>query len=252
MEYILVFFVALLGLVSGSFLNVVIFRLPAGKSVIQPRSHCPHCGYFLRAWELIPVLSYLLLLGRCSKCLRRISWRYPVVEMLTALLFIFTYLLLTERTLFGLALDFIFISLLVALTFIDIDTYRLPDRLVVLVALIGLINALTTGKPPVGQSLLGAAFAGAFFFLIAYIYPQGMGFGDVKFVTALGLYLGMPQILGAVFLASLLGTIIGGLWLKLTKKNLKNPIPFGPFLAAGALLVIFFQKQLLELCNFIL
>ncbi|NLM22053.1 MAG: prepilin peptidase, partial [Peptococcaceae bacterium] len=173
MAYIPVFFVAFLGLVGGSFLNVVIFRLPAGKSIIHPRSHCPHCGYFLRAWELIPVLSYLLLLGRCSKCLGRIFWRYPAVEVLTALLFLFAYFLLTERTIFGLALDFIFISLLVALTFIDIDTYRLPDRLVILVAAIGLINAITTGKPTVGQSLLGAIFAGAFFFLIAYIYPQG-------------------------------------------------------------------------------
>ncbi|NLO98402.1 MAG: prepilin peptidase, partial [Peptococcaceae bacterium] len=122
MELIHLLFIGALGLVGGSFLNVVILRLPAGKSVIRPRSHCPHCGHFLRPWELIPVLSYLLLQGRCHKCLHRISWRYPAVELLIAALFVSAYIFRSERTFLGLGLDFIFILLLVTLAFIDIDT----------------------------------------------------------------------------------------------------------------------------------
>ena len=250
MELIHLLFIGALGLVGGSFLNVVILRLPAGKSVIRPRSHCPHCGHFLRPWELIPVLSYLLLQGRCHKCLHRISWRYPAVELLIAALFVSAYIFRSERTFLGLGLDFIFILLLVTLAFIDIDTYRLPDKLVILVAVVGLINSVFTGMPAIGQSLLGALIAGLIFFLIAYFYPQGMGLGDVKFVAALGLYLGAPQILAAIFWACLLGVLCGGLWLFIAKKSIKNPLPFGPFLATGTYIVLLFQDKLLALLNY--
>ncbi len=246
MELFYIILYSVLGLVIGSFLNVVIYRVPAGQSIATPRSHCPNCGHFLRSWELIPVLSYLFLKGRCSKCQQKISWRYSVVELLTAMLFILAFFFRPGRTMSGLFLDFIFISLLIALTFIDIDTFRLPDVLVILVAAVGVINALVTKEPVIWQSLLGAVIAGGVFFLISYFYAKGMGFGDVKFVAALGLYLGAPEILAAIFFASLLGAISGGLSLLVNKKSLKDPIPFGPFLAAGALIMFLFQHQLFQ------
>jgi len=249
--YCLIFY-GMLGLVIGSFLNVVISRLPLGQSISKPRSHCPRCGHFLRPWELIPVISFLCLRGRCGSCKNKISWRYPVVELLTAVLFGAAYLLRPERSITGLFFDLIFISLLIALAFIDFDTFRLPDMLVLQVALTALANTLVSGEPGIWRSLLGAVFAGGVFLLIFLFYSKGMGLGDVKFVAALGLYIGEPGILAAVFLASILGVIFGGLWLAFYRKNLKEPLPFGPFLAAGALLVLLCPQQLLELYHYLL
>jgi leader peptidase (prepilin peptidase)/N-methyltransferase len=238
-----------LGLVTGSFLNVVIVRVPKGESIVTPRSHCLECGHYLRPWELIPVLSFLLLGGKCVKCGIKISWRYPAVELFTGILFVITYFLRPERTLFGIILDLLFIALLIALTFIDIETFRLPNVLVIIVAATGLVNTFVTGDPVIWRSLGGAVGAGGVFLLIAYFYSEGMGWGDVKFVTALGLYLGSPDIFIAVFIASLSGVIIGGIKIFLYKKDLKEPIPFGPFLAGGALGMLLFGTQLFKIIN---
>ncbi|NLI91861.1 MAG: prepilin peptidase [Peptococcaceae bacterium] len=238
------------GLLIGSFLNVVIFRVPKGESIVSPGSHCPECGHYLRPWELIPVLSYLFLRGRCGKCGTTISWRYPAIELLTGFLFVATYLTRTNRTTPGLIFDLVFVALLIALTFIDMDTFRLPDVLVILVAGIGLINTFITGDPVLWRSLIGALGMGGIFFLVAYFYPEGMGMGDVKFVAALGLYVGFPNIFVAVFLASLLGIFIGGLRMVVYQKELKDPIPFGPFLAGGSLLLLFFQETINHMINF--
>ncbi len=244
MTLVYVVICGVLGLVIGSFLNVVIFRVPNGDSIVSPGSHCPECGHFLRPWELIPVISYLILAGRCRKCGTAISWRHPAIELMTGLLFIFTYLARVERTTFGLILDLVFVSLLIALTFIDIDTFRLPDVLVILVAALAMINTMVTDQPALTSSLLGALGVGSVFLLIAYFYPDGMGFGDVKFVAALGLYIGSPGIFLGVFIASLLGVIIGGFSIIINKKDLKDPIPFGPFLAAGVLVMLLLQEKI--------
>lgn len=236
-----------LGLVIGSFLNVVIFRVPHGESIVSPASHCPTCGHYLRPWELIPVLSFLALKGRCSKCGIKISWRYPLVELLTGILFVAVYLLRSDRTTLGIILDLSFLSLLIALTFIDVDTFRLPDILVSLTAGTGLASALVTGNPGIWQSLGGGLAAGSLFFFIAYFYADGMGWGDVKFVAALGLYLGFPGIFMAVFIASILGVIVGTLRILCLKKSWKDPIPFGPFLAGGAVIMLLWGRQLAEL-----
>ncbi|RNC29281.1 MAG: Type 4 prepilin-like proteins leader peptide-processing enzyme [Candidatus Dichloromethanomonas elyunquensis] len=242
--------IGVLGLVIGSFLNVVIYRVPKGESIVSPGSHCTECGHYLRPWELIPVLSYLILKGRCSKCGTAISRRYPAVELLTGFLFVLTFLLRTERTVPGLICDIVFVSLLIALTFIDLDTFRLPDVLVSLVALIGAVNTFVTGDPVLWRSLLGALGIGGIFFLVAYLYPGGMGMGDVKFVAALGLYLGSPNIFIAIFVASLFGSVIGGLHIITYQKQLKDPIPFGPFLAGGALLLLFCEDFVTALIHF--
>jgi leader peptidase (prepilin peptidase)/N-methyltransferase len=232
----------LLGLVIGSFLNVVIYRVPKGESIVMPASHCPECGHPLRPWELIPVLSFMILRGKCRKCGSNISWRYPAIELLTGLFFVGASLSRADRSTVGLILDLAFISLLIVLTFIDIDNFRLPDILVAMVAVVGMINTLVTGDPVLWRSLLGASAIGGIFFLVAYFYPEGMGMGDVKLVAALGLYIGFPLIFMAIFLASLSGIVIGGFRMLIYKKKLKDPIPFGPFLAAGAILVLLCQS----------
>ncbi len=228
-----------LGLIIGSFLNVVIHRLPIGQSVSTPRSHCPQCKHVLSPWELIPVVSYLLLKGKCSQCKMNISWRYPGVEILTGVLFILTVLLQPNQTTTGIVFDLLFVSLLVALTMIDIDTFRLPDVLVGYVAAIGLLKIIVLAEPTFWSGIIGALGAGGVFFFIAYFYPDGMGLGDVKLVAALGIYLGYPGVFYAIFIASLFGVLLGGINFLLGKKSLKDPIPFGPFLAGGSLVVLF-------------
>ena len=183
-----------LGLISGSFLNVVIHRLPNRQSIITPRSHCPQCEHVLRPWELIPVVSYLLLGGKCSQCRLSIPWRYPGVEILTGVLFIFTRLLQPSQTTIGIVFDLVFVSLLVALTMIDIDTFRLPDILVGYVAATGLMKIIILAEPNFWSGLIGAIGAGGVFFFISYFYPEGMGLGDVKLVAALGIYFGYPDV----------------------------------------------------------
>lgn len=236
-----------LGLIIGSFLNVVIYRVARGESIVAPSSHCPECGCFLRPWELIPVFGYLLLGGKCGKCGIKISRRYPIVELLTGVLFVLTYYFRPERTMVGIIFDLIFVSLLIALTFIDIDTFRLPDVLVVFVAGIALLNTILTDDPLLYQSIGGAIGVGGVFLMIAFFYSEGMGWGDVKFVAALGLYLGFPDILIAVFIASFFGVIIGGIRMLVLKKDLKDPIPFGPFLAGGALAMLIFSNQIFKI-----
>ena len=234
--YIIIY--GVLGLIIGSFLNVVIHRLPQGKSVSRPRSHCSSCGHILRPWELIPVVSYLLLKRKCSQCQTDISWRYPGVELLTGVLFIVTVLLQPGKTNVGLIFDLVFVSLLIALTMIDIDTFRLPDVLVGYVIANGLLKMIVMAEPTFISGIIGALGAGGIFLLIAYFYPEGMGLGDVKLVAALGIYLGYPGVFYGIFIASLLGVILGGINFLRGKKSLKDPIPFGPFLAGGSIIVL--------------
>lgn len=243
---LLPWFFGLIGLLIGSFLNVVIYRLPRGESIAFPGSHCPGCGHFLSPWELIPVLSFIGLKGRCRKCGAKISWRYPLLELLTGLIFFYTAWR-SQILSPGLFFDLIFLALLVSLSFIDLDTLRLPDVLVLPLLLVGLVRALfVPGQPGLSLSILGAVAAGGAFWLIAKIYPQGMGFGDVKLAAALGAYLGFPQVFLAVFLASVGGSLWGGLMLIFKKRGLKQQIPFGPYLALGAILTLYWGSWLIQ------
>ncbi|KLU58575.1 type 4 prepilin-like proteins leader peptide-processing enzyme [Peptococcaceae bacterium CEB3] len=239
-------FLGVIGLLIGSFLNVVIYRLPRGESIAVPGSHCPACGHFLRPWELIPILSFVGLRGRCRQCGAKISWRYPLVELCTGLLFFYTAWRASVVSL-NLFADLAFLSLLVALSFIDLDTMRLPDSLVIPLFLLGLARALfLPAQPAFVYSVLGALAAGGGFWLIARFYPRGMGFGDVKLAAALGAYLGFPKVFLAVFLASVGGSLWGGLMLALRKKSLKQQIPFGPYLALGAILTLYWGSWFLQ------
>ena len=233
---------ALLGLLVGSFLNVVIYRVPRGESVVHPRSRCPGCGYELAWYDNVPVLSWLLLRGRCRRCRAPISARYPLVEALTAVVFG----LLAWRFAATWQLPaFLYLGAVgVALAFIDLDTKRLPDVLtlpsyVVGGALLLLPAALDGSWSAYLRAWLGALALFAFYFLLAFIYPAGMGFGDVKLAGVLGLYLGWlgwgVLVVGG-FLGFLLGGLIGGGLMIVRRAGRKSKIPFGPFMILGAFL----------------
>ena len=222
----------LFGAVLGSFLNVVIWRLPRGESVVSPRSRCPGCGVTLRTRDNVPVLSWLLLRGRCHACGEPISRRYPLVELLTAAL-LFAVVLTADpprEAWLGAA----FMLLLVPITFIDLDHRIIPNRLTALgaVVAIALVAGLDTDSLP--EHLIAGASAGGFLLIAAVLYPAGMGMGDVKLAGVMGLFLGRavgPAMLVALVAGSLVGALIMA---RLgAAKGRKTAVPFGPFLALG-------------------
>jgi len=248
----LVIAVGILGLLIGSFLNVVIHRVPLGESVIRPRSRCPQCGAELRERDNIPVLSWLLLRGRCRACSAPISVRYPLVELGTGLLFA------AVAWWCGLAWQlpaFLYLAAIaVALSAIDLDVKRLPDAIVlpsyvVALALL-LLPAVAEGR---WLDLLHGVLTGlalfAFYFLLAVIYPAGMGFGDVKLSGVLGLYLGWvswPLAILATFAAFLLGSVVGVVVIVRGKGGRKTKVPFGPFMLLGTFLALFFGQPVVD------
>lgn len=241
--------IGLLGLLIGSFLNVVIYRVPRGESIVSPGSHCPACGHSLRAWELIPVVSFLIQKGQCRNCQSHISWRYPVVELLTGILFFITATLSLsmETHPARLLLNLVFVAVLIALSFIDLDTFRLPDVLTLPLLGIGLLGAfLIPGNPSGWESVLSALGAGGLFWIIARVYPQGMGLGDVKLVAALGAFLGFPSIFLAVFMGSFVGASIGIFLLFAGRKRFRQQIPFGPYLALGAIFALLWGTRIFD------
>ena len=247
--YLLSIMIGLFGLLIGSFLNVVIYRVPRGRSVIFPGSHCPSCGHSLRARELIPVVSFLIQKGQCRHCIAQIPWRYPLVEVLTGcLFFIYAFMRLdSEMHLARMVLNLSFMAGLVALSFIDLDTFRLPDVLTLPLLGIGILGAFfIPGNPGGWESIIGALGAGGLFWIIARVYPQGMGLGDVKLVAAMGAFLGFPAIFLAVFTGSFIGTVVGVFRIFLGRKHFRQEIPFGPYLALGAILTLLWGTQLFD------
>jgi len=247
--YVMSISIGLLGLLIGSFLNVVIYRVPRGESIVSPGSHCPICGHALRAWELIPVVSFLIQKRQCRNCQAPISWRYPVVELLTGILFFLTatFTLSAEIHPARLLLNLVFVAVLMALSFIDLDTFRLPDVLTLPLLGIGLLGAfLIPGNPSGWESVFSAVGAGGLFWIIARVYPQGMGLGDVKLVAAMGAFLGFPGIFLAVFWGSFVGAFIGIILLLAGRKRFGQQIPFGPYLALGAIIALFWGTRILD------
>jgi leader peptidase (prepilin peptidase)/N-methyltransferase len=238
--------VTVLGLLIGSFLNVVIARLPERKSLSKPGSRCPKCGYSLRWYDNIPVLSYLALRGRCRSCRDPITIRYPVVELLTALLFLAVKLRFGASWLL-LVRDFPFVAILIAITFIDLETRLIPDPLSLGGLVLGLATAAFTPGLGIVSSLLGAAIGFGVFYAIAWFYQwrtgrAGMGGGDIKFLAMLGSFLGPLGVLTTVFVSSVAGTLIGLTYAWFTRKReggegslMKVSLPYGPFLVIGAL-----------------
>jgi leader peptidase (prepilin peptidase)/N-methyltransferase len=235
---------ALLGLLIGSFLNVVIWRVPRGESVVRPSSHCPSCGSAIRPWDNVPILSWLLLRRRCRACSAPISGRYPAVELLTAAVF----LVLALRIGLDAALPaFLYLGAAgVALAVIDLDVKRLPDAIVLPSYVVALVllggAAVVDGEwSNLLRALFGMAALFLFYFLLVLVYPSGMGLGDVKLAGVLGLflgYLGWAEVVTGGFLGFLFGGVVGGALMAMRKAGRKSKIPFGPFMLAGALVAI--------------
>jgi leader peptidase (prepilin peptidase)/N-methyltransferase len=220
------------GLMLGSFLNVVAVRLPRGESLVRPGSHCTGCGAPVRPYDNVPVLSWLFLRGRCRSCDAPISPRYPVVEALTALLFVVVLAVkgLDVDALPGLAL----VALLVPTALIDLEHRVIPNALMAVGAVVGLALVLVADPGHVADHLIAAAAAGGFFFVVVLIHPAGMGMGDVKLAAVLGLYLG-ASVVPALLVALLSGTVVGIAIIarRGAQEGRKTAIPFGPFLAFG-------------------
>lgn len=236
---------AVLGALIGSFLTVVIWRLPRGESLWRPGSHCPGCGGDVRPYDRIPVVSWLLLRGRCRHCGEPISPRYPLVEALTAGLAALVPLTLgaDEDIWIGLAL----VGTLVPLTFIDLDHRILPNRITypAVPVAIGLTAAFDADRLP--AHLIAGAAAFAFLLAAAWSYPSGMGMGDVKLAGVLGLFLGRA-VAPALLVAFLAGTVagLGIMAVKGVQAGRKTPIPFGPFLALGGLVGLYAGGALVD------
>jgi leader peptidase (prepilin peptidase) / N-methyltransferase len=243
----------LLGLLLGSFLNVVIWRVPRGESIVRPPSHCPSCGHAVRPRDNVPVASWLLLRGRCRDCHAPISVRYPFVELATGLVF----LVLALRIGFEPELPaYLYLGAIgIALAMIDIDVKRLPNAIVLpsyLVVAV-LLGAAAAVQGEWG-TLLRAALAGlalyAFYFLLMLVYPRGMGFGDVKLAGILGAYLGWlgwGELVVGSFLAFLVGGVFGVALMVVGRAGRKSAIPFGPWMLLGALLGILWGGALADL-----
>lgn len=237
----------LLGLIIGSFLNVVIYRLPRDLSVVRPRSRCPSCETPISALHNIPVVSWLLLRARCASCGARISARYPAVEAATGLLFVATGRLdgLSIHLPFHLA----FVAILIAVSLIDLDFQIIPDPLSLGGFALGLVHAGLTGG--LREALLGAALGAGILWGIGALYyavrrVEGMGGGDVKLAGMLGAFLGWQGILLTIFFSSFLGAAVGLVLMRLQGSGGQTRVPYGTFLAPAAILVLFAGEPIVE------
>jgi leader peptidase (prepilin peptidase)/N-methyltransferase len=236
---------ALLGALIGSFLNVVIHRLPRGESLLRPGSRCPACEAPLRAFDNLPVLSWLLLRGRCRRCGASISLRYPAVELLTAASF--AAVVAVRGFDAGLWLELPFVACLIALAGIDLDHQLLPNKIVYPMAAWGLVAAAVVDTGDLPEHLIAGAGAFLFLLLAVLAYPSGMGMGDVKLAGAMGVFLGV-SVVPALLVAFLAGTIFGlAVIAREGAQARKKAVPFGIFLAVGGLVAVLAGPELIDL-----
>ena len=248
METMTLAFVFTYGAIIGSFLNVCIARLPDGRSVVRPPSHCPKCQSFLAWYENIPILSYLFLAGRCRTCRVRISAIYPAVEVLTGALAVALFLRLGPTLAF--AGYFAFAAALVVITFIDLDHQIIPDVISLPGIVVGLAFSLVSPLVTPFDALVGALAGGGTLLAVAWLYKtfrgqEGMGGGDIKLLAMIGAFLGWKSIFVTLFVGSVIGSIIGVVVMLYEGADTKLAIPFGPFLAGGALVYLFWGDRIL-------
>ena len=241
-------FVFLFGLCLGSFLNVVVARLPAGRSIVSPGSACPQCASAIAWYDNLPLLSYVLLRARCRSCRASISWRYPAIEFACGALFTFAYLSFGPSPRLIAAL--IFLAGLLAITWIDLDHQIIPDVLSLPGIVVGLLMSLAPGGIGWKDGLAGTVVGGGLFVLIivgsALIIGQpGMGVGDVKLGAMIGAFLGWKLVLLSILLSVLIGGPLAATLLATGRKGRKDPVPFGPFLALGGMISLFWGDALL-------
>lgn len=232
------------GLLFGSFFNVVGLRIPEKRSIIKPRSSCPNCGHVLTFLELIPVFSYLWQIGKCKHCHNKISVIYPIMEILTASLFVFAYIKLGWGM--DLVIAWTLISLLVIISISDIKYMLIPDKILLFFFSILFIERLILPLNPWWDSLVGASVIFVILFMIAVISKGGMGGGDIKLFTVLGFVLGLKQILFTFFFANIFGALIGLIGMAIGVFERKKPIPFGPFIAIGTFITLFYYDPIIK------
>lgn len=245
---ITIIFSLLFGLALGSFLNVCIYRIPLKKSLIMPPSSCPHCRERIRFYDNLPVISYLILLGKCRKCHQKISIQYPLVELITGLLSV--SLVIKHGISVHSVLFLLFCTSLVVISFIDLRHQIIPDVISLPGIVIGMAFSIFSGYIPWLDSLIGILAGGGSLYLIAVAFErltgkEGMGGGDVKLLAMIGAWMGWKALPFIILFSSLVGIILGGGSLLLSRQGLQAKIPFGPFLALGALAYFFFGKELM-------
>ncbi|NLX62921.1 MAG: prepilin peptidase [Tissierellia bacterium] len=242
-------FIFLLGTIIGSFLNVCIYRIPNNKSIVYPGSRCPACSTPLKWYDLVPILSFLQLKGKCRYCREKISPRYPIVELLSGTIYLFLYIKS------GLGINFIYygflISILIIITFIDVDYQIIPNTLTLLIFILDILykfmNFLIYNLPlNLINHLLGLIVGFILFLLIFILSKGGMGGGDVKLMGVFGFTLGIPRIFLNIFLSFVLGGIISIFLLAFKIKKRKDPIAFGPFLIIGFLVSLFWGYEIID------
>jgi leader peptidase (prepilin peptidase)/N-methyltransferase len=246
-SFVLQIFAFLFGTAIGSFLNVVMYRLPQGISIVKPNSFCPACKKPIVWYENIPLVSYILLKGKCSNCRKPISIRYFLVELITGLIFL--YLFVQNHLSLSFLFYACFFSVLIAISGIDFEHQVIPDILSMPGILIGLIFHLIQGS--FLPSLIGAAFGGGLILLIrtlgGWVYKKEvMGLGDVYLTAMIGAFVGFPIIIPAIFIGALIGAVLGIVYVISTRQSRESPIPFGPFLSLGGMFVIIFKPQVIQ------
>jgi len=252
---ILSIFLIMIGLAVGSFLNVVIYRLPRGYSFWSPASHCPQCKSPIRWYDNIPLLSFILLGGRCRNCHRPISWRYPLVEGVTGFFFFLVFVLCCWKVFNFSAMVYLvkqlfFICLLIPTFFIDLEHQIIPDSVSYTMIVSGIIFSII--QRFFYSSILGVA-SGALIFLVIYyisllfLRQPGMGVGDIKIAAGIGAYLGWKLSLLAFFLSFFIGAVAASFFILFGLKKMRDKVPFGPFLVTGAFIALFFGRRLTEI-----
>ena len=236
------------GAMVGSFLNVCIYRLPKEESIIWPGSHCPHCKKPIKFYDNIPLVSYLLLKGKCRYCKEPISIQYPLVEGVTALSSLFLIIK------FGLSLSYLiyfaFVAALIVITVIDLYHQIIPDVISLPGIGVGLLASIIIPQITFFDSLIGILIGGGSLFLVATLYQwlfkrEGMGGGDIKLLAMIGAFLGWKAVILTILLSSLIGSITGITIMVLKGKDFKYAIPFGPFLSLGAVIALFYENELI-------
>jgi leader peptidase (prepilin peptidase) / N-methyltransferase len=253
MELYLIFSAAVLGALVGSFLNVVILRLPrADASIVFPASHCPQCKQPLRWFDNIPIISYLILRGRCRTCGTSISLQYPLVELTMAILA--AVLALRFAFSFAFILYFLFFAALLVIIFIDFHHQIIPDRISLPGIVIGFVGSFFNDQVTWQQSGLGILMGGGILYAVAYGYyiltrREGMGGGDIQLLAMIGAFLGWQSLLFVIFSSSVAGSVVGIAAMSKQKKGGQTRIPYGPFLALGAMTYLIFNRQISEIWN---
>ncbi len=248
-DYVMKIFFFIFGIVIGSFLNVCIHRIPLKKSIIYPSSSCPECGEKIRFFDNIPLISYIVLRGRCRYCSKPIPIRYPLVELMMGLLSVALFLRYGVGHQYFLFL--IFSASLLVISFIDLQHRIIPDVISIPGVLLGLAISFIPGDITWYDSLIGIVGGGGILYLVAVVFErltgkEGMGGGDIKLLAMIGAWMGWRPLPFIILISSLTGAIVGGGSLLISRQGIRTKIPYGPFLSLGALFYLFFGREFIS------